>query len=249
MEIVDAIRIGVDAAQQVVRGHDYAVELTERVYRLFGADGGAGLTRWRVAEERVTGLEMMVLSAMGAAQLTPTQVRAAEVAVPDHPAFPMMLQGRWVQRLSDVVDLPRFWDTEVYHALHGHSDGRFPAAVVLGRSEASLLFLGIHRHARDLDDDEMACLVALTEPLRAALAFRQALDAATRRLGTLPGAPFTAGEAEVIVLVSKGWTTDRIARRLRVSQTVVKRRLASARDRVGAVSRSELVAYWAQHDR
>ena len=48
------------------------------------------------------------------------------------------------------------------------------------------------------------------------------------------------------MLVAQGWTTERIARRLGVSPTAVKNRLASARDRVGATSRTELVAWWAR---
>ncbi len=249
MRLHDAVRIGVDAAHEVVRGTDYAAELTERVYRVFGADAGAGVTRWDVVDGRVTGMGSMVLSVTGAARLTPEQLAAAVLAATRHPSFASMVAGRTHERLSDVVDLRRFWHTQVYQDLHGHSEGRFPTAVVLARSASSLTFLGVHRQVRDLDDDELACLTALAEPLRSALAFRDAMDRAASVLGVPPpesGGPFTRREAEVIVLVSRGWTTERIARRLGISPTAVKNRLASARDRVGAATRSELVARWAQ---
>jgi DNA-binding CsgD family transcriptional regulator len=252
MELHDAVRIGVDAAHQVVRGEDYSAELTERVFRVFGADGGAGVMQWRVAGGRVVGIGSARLSASGVAPLTPPMLAAAGAAADRHPTFAAMIRGRTHERLSDVVQLERFWDTDVYESLHGHSEGRFPAAVLLARSPGSLTFLGIHRQVRDLDDDELACFTALAEPLRAALAFRDAMDRAVARLGQAPGGtdgPFTSREAEVIVLVSRGWTTERIARRLGVSPTAVKNRLASARDRVGAASRSELVARWAQEAR
>ncbi len=249
MHLDDAVRIGVDAAHEVIHGTDYAAELTERVFRVFRADAGAGVTRWQVADGQVVGLGSMVLSATGAARLPPVPVAAAVVAATRHPSFAAMLRGRTQERLSDAVDLPRFWDTQVYRDLHGHSEGRYPTAVVLARGPSSLTFLGLHRQVRDLNDDELTCLAALAEPLRAALAFRDAMDRAAALLGTPPpdvGGPFTRREAEVIVLVSRGWTTERIARRLGISPTAVKNRLASARDRVGAATRSELVARWAQ---
>lgn len=248
MRLADAVVLGIDAARSVVHGEPYAPELTDAVYRVFGADAGAGVTQWRVHEGRAVALSSLVLSLDEAPRLTADQVAAAEAAASHHPSFAMMLAGRTGLRLSDAVDLERFWDTEVYQAMHGHCEGRYPSAVLLHRSPTSLLFLGVHRQVRDLDDDELACLVALAEPLSAALGFRAALERATARLGEVPGSggPFSPREAEVIVLVSRGWTTERIARRLGVSPTAVKNRLASARDRVGAASRAELVARWAR---
>ncbi len=281
MELHDAVRIGVDAAHDVVRGRDFAPELADRVYRVFHADAGAAVMRWHVADGRTTGIDRLTMT--GGASMTPVQVTRAEHGARRHPTFAAMIRGRSVERLSDSLDLERFWDTDVFRAVHGHSEGRYPAAVVLGRTASSLTFLGVQRQVRDLDDDEVACLEALAEPLRAALAFRVAMDRAVCRLGPpsetaghVPtagpppdasngrsggpsretsgtpqhtGGPFTAREAEVIVLVSRGWTTERIARRLAISPTAVKNRLATARDRVGAATRSELVACWVRDDR
>jgi DNA-binding CsgD family transcriptional regulator len=279
MRLQDAVRIGVDAAYDAVHGRDFAPELADRVFRVFGADAGSGVIQWRVADGRTSGIDWLTMT--GGACLTPEQIADAQDAARHHPSFAAMIRGRTFERLSDSVDLERFWDTDVYRALHGHSEGRYPAAVVLGRTPSSLTFLGVHRQVRDLDEDEVACLVALAEPLRAALAFRVAMDRAVCRLGLTPehagtpeqagqgtangaprvapggpaappkpaGGPFTAREAEVIVLVSRGWTTERIARRLGISPTAVKNRLATARDRVGAATRSELVACWVRDDR
>lgn len=298
MKLHEAVRIGVDAAHDVVHGREFAPEVADRVHRVFDADAGAAVVRWHVAGGRLAGIDR--LSMTGGACLTPEQVTLAEDGARRHPTFAAMLRGRTLERLSDTLDLERFWDTDVFRAVHGHSEGRYPAAVVLGRTPSSLTFLGVHRQVRDLDDDEVACLAALAEPLRAALAFRVAMDRAACRLGltTSPsaggvtadagadgadhgassdasrgptrgpssdaahdpaggrsgttepsGVLFTAREAEVIVLVSRGWTTERIARRLGISPTAVKNRLATARDRVGAATRSELVACWVRDDR
>jgi DNA-binding CsgD family transcriptional regulator len=155
-------------------------------------------------------------------------------------------------RVSDTTDLRRFWRTDVYSVMHGHSEGRFPTALTLDRNSRSVLFVGIHRQVRDLDDTELECLAELGRPIRAALEFRRTLDRAIARLGDVPGedaGPFSPGEAEVIALVSLGWTTTRIARRLGLSESGVRHRLASARDRIGAGSRAELVSRWAQLQR
>ena len=247
MQFADALRVGVNAARQVARGDDYAQELAERAYEVFSADG-AGITQWRVTGTRVGDLESMTFSSAGVARLTPDQVAVAVAAAPRHPSFTTMLTSTAPgHRLSDIVPLERFWDSEVYAAMHAHSDARYPAAVVLHRSATTLTFLGIHRQVRDLDESEFECLAARGGPLRGALTFREALDRAVSLLGETPNGPFTAAEAHAIVLVSRGWTTKRIARQLGVSESAVKHRLASARDRVGAASRTELVARWASN--
>lgn len=245
----DAVRIGIDAARCVVRGDPYEHELVERVQRVFQADSGAGLTRWAVVGGEVGRMESLVLSVAGAARLTHAQIATAESLVGRHPSFGAMLRGRDELRLSDAVDLRRFWASDVYAALHGHSDGRYPSALVLRRGSGSLLFLGIHRQVRDLTDAELAALAELGRPLRAALAFRASLDRAIAQLADVPDAldgPFTPPEAEVIALVSRGWTTARIAHTLGLSESGVRYRVRSARDRIGAGNRSELIARWAR---
>lgn len=247
MKLSDAVRIGVDAAWQIARGQDYAQELAERVDQAFCSDAGTGVCRWTLSTSGISASMMLGLSRVSA--ITPAQIAVAESVAGRHPSYRAMLAGPAVQRVSDVVEMPRFWDSDVYAAMHAHTEGRYPAALTLHRAPTTLLFLGVHRQGGDLDDDELACLAALGEPVRAALAFRATLDDAIAHLGDSPGGsdgPFTRREAEAILLASRGWTTRRIARQLGISDSAVKLRLSSARDRVGAASRTELVARWAR---
>jgi DNA-binding NarL/FixJ family response regulator len=48
-------------------------------------------------------------------------------------------------------------------------------------------------------------------------------------------------EVELVSLVGRGWTDERIARALGISRTTVQRRLRSASNKVGAYSRVTLV--------
>ncbi|WP_146927648.1 helix-turn-helix transcriptional regulator [Cellulomonas xylanilytica] len=250
MKLADALRIGVDSARQVAAGLDYAQELADRVNLAFGADAGAGFCEWSTVGTYRT--RALVLASSRPPPWTDTQMATAEAMTARHPSMTGLLRGSVVQRVSDVTDLPRFWESDVYAAMHAPLEARYPAAVVLHRTHSTLTFLAVQRQVRDLDDDELTCLDALGAPLRAAFDFRTALDAAVERLGEapeMPNGPFTRREAEVIVMVARGWTTTRISRRLGIGESAVKHRLVSARDRVGAATRAELVARWAQGGR
>lgn len=247
MKMDDALRIGVDVAWQVARGQDYAQELTERVDRALSSDAGTGLCLWSTTPTGLSGSVMLGVSRLFT--LTPAQVAEAESVAGRHPSFRTLLRNRLVHRVSDVAEMEPFWDSDIYQAMHSHTEGRYPAALALQRTPTTLLFLGVHRQCGDLTDDELACLAALGEPVRAALTFRAALDSAIARLGERyeeGSTPFTPREAEVIALAGRGWTTTRMARHLGISESAVKHRLAAARDRVGAASRIELAARWAR---
>ena len=250
MRLEAALRLGVDAARAAARGEPYGEELTVRANALFAADAGACLTRWDATASGMVGVGL----ATAGATMTPAQLAAAQAAAPRHPAIGLLL-GRsapTVHRVSETVRPEEFWDTEVWAAMHGHSGSRYPAALVLLRTPATLVFLAIDRQDRDLDADELAGLAALGEPLRAALAFREALDRACTRLAAAsddpvgPDGPFSAREAEVVALVAQGWTDARIGRWLGLSESGVRHRLSSARDRVRATNRAELVARWSE---
>lgn len=249
MRLDDALLIGVEAARRAARGDPYEQELTEAVHRTFAADSGVGLSLWRLSGGPVGGIAGEVVASCGSPEMTPAQIAAAEAAARYHPQIGGLLTGPLdrVLRVSDVVPLDRFWDTEVYAAMHAHTDGRYPAAAVLLRTTDTLVFLGVHRQGRDLSETEMEHLVALAEPLQTALAFRAALERAVHRLQSAPAGPdgpFTRREAEAVALVARGWTNERIARRLGISESGVRQRLASARERVSAANRAQLAARW-----
>ncbi len=251
MRLDDAVRTGITAARAAVLGQSYEDELTESVFRQFSADAGACLVRWDVTPSGVRGSG---LSTCGVEPLDGDQVVRAQAAAPAHPGIGRMLDpgAPSVTRVSDLVDLEPFWDSEVYEAMHGHSGSRFTAGLVLQRTPGTLVFLGVDRQCRDLEDDEVEGLTLLGEPLRAALELRDVLDRAAAVLAEAAAdrdVTFSPRECDVLTLVTRGWTSAHIGRVLGISESAVKKRLESARDRVGVSSRAELVALWAKAGR
>jgi len=110
----DALRVGIDAARSVVRGEPFEQELTERVCRVFQADAGAGITQWRRSGATVDHIERLVMSGCGLPRLSTDQLALVERAAALHPSFPPMVRGWNELRVSDSVDLRRFWRTDVY---------------------------------------------------------------------------------------------------------------------------------------
>jgi DNA-binding NarL/FixJ family response regulator len=116
-----------------------------------------------------------------------------------------------------------------------------------------IVLLGMHRRRRDFDDADMDALSLLHEPLASALAFRRALDTAvarlTRRLAAdsvRAGVRLTRREGDVLALVARGWTNQRIARRLSITERTVRKHLECAREKIGACNRAEAAAWWAR---
>jgi DNA-binding CsgD family transcriptional regulator len=72
-------------------------------------------------------------------------------------------------------------------------------------------------------------------------------EEAERVLGGHPASPeMSAGESELVKLVAAGASAPEIARSLGISVRSAERRLAELRDRFGAGSSAELVAYLAR---
>lgn len=250
MRLDDVLHIGIDAATAAARGDPYEEELAEAVSRRFAADGCAGLVTWHMAGRAVQGVRSVVVSSSAAtAALSPERVVAAVDAFACHPQLEDLLTGplHVVHRTSDRVPIRQFWESSVYELMHADYGGRYPAATVLLRTPTTLQLLGVQRQGGDLSETDSEGLAALARPLGAALAFRDALDQAVTRLeGHPPGpdGPFTRREAETIALVACGWTNARIAHRLGISESGVRQRLATARERVAASNRTELAARW-----
>ncbi|SCL33695.1 regulatory protein, luxR family [Micromonospora rhizosphaerae] len=245
------LRASMDAARLVAAGHDYVEPFIAAVGRAIDADAGAGFTRWSLAEGEVATVTVTVWDA---APLPQHYIDAARAVASRHPCFLDLRSGRgWAQRVSDHVDLPRFWHTETYHWMHSWTDGRYPAGLHLGARPDQVVFLGVHRRHRDFEADEMAALSLVREPLASALAFRRELDAAAARLvgpeSTNGGGDtdrLTPRERDVLALVAQGWTNQRIGRRLGITERTVRKHLECGRDKIGASSRAEAAAWWAR---
>jgi DNA-binding CsgD family transcriptional regulator len=110
--------------------------------------------------------------------------------------------------------------------MHGHNNGRFPASLNLRCRPESVLFLGLHRARQDFSNEDMEVLGVLHGPLAPALSFRHEWEKATRRLEQLPRtAPdrLTPREAQVLALVSRGWTNRHIGHVLGITERTVRK--------------------------
>jgi DNA-binding CsgD family transcriptional regulator len=236
-----AVELGIATARAVAAGEPFEAFLVDAVRHLIQADAGVGLSRW----DKDDGVAQL-LAVAGAPPPTSDDLAVQAAIAHEHPSFqPDALP--FTHRVSERVPrMAEFWSSDVFAAMHRHANGLYPASVPLMLTRGSLVHLGVHRQVRDFTDDEMAALEACARPIRAAIAFRAALDEAIAGLPARPDvdARFTAKEVDVLVLVAAGWTDHHIARRLGISESTVRQRLTTARERVGAVNRTHLVVRW-----
>jgi DNA-binding CsgD family transcriptional regulator len=158
---------------------------------------------------------------------------------------------RWfdapTSRLSDLVDLRRFWETDMWRRFHGYVNGRYQSAANLGCHGGTAAFLVVQRANRDFCDDDLEVLDLIREPLLQARAFQAAWDAATAKVRHTVGAPeavLTAREDQVVGLVALGWTNARIGRHLQISERTVRKHLENVNDKLGTANRAAAVSRW-----
>ncbi|QGN57393.1 LuxR C-terminal-related transcriptional regulator [Nostocoides sp. HKS02] len=239
------MRLSVEAAHLAVRGQPYGEFLADCVHRELRADAGAGLTVWAAGAD---GTDHVTVDVAGQDPVEGRYLERAKAVVAEHPSFSAGMPERATHRVSDLTPMGPFWDSEPYEAMHGFCGGRYPAALTLLATPTTLVFLGIHRSRHDFSDEDMRRLDLVRQPLAGALTFRNQLDHAAHQLQqALPATvTFTDREAEVLALVARGWTDRRIARRLGITDRTVRKRLATARERVGAHSRAHAAALWSR---
>jgi len=241
----DLVRLSLEAAHLAVRGRPFGELLAQGVHRHLRADAGAGLTTWALCAE---GGDRVTVDTAGQDPVGAYYLERAKAAVSQHPSFSKGLPQLLTHRVSDLTPMGPFWDSEPYEAMHGFCGGRYPAAVTLLATPTALVFLGVHRSRQDFSDEDMRRLDLVRQPLAGALAFRHQLDVAARQLQTMlpTTTTFTDREAEVLALVAQGWTDQHIAHRLGITERAVRKRLATARERVGAHSRAHAAAVWSR---
>src|SRR3954451_304254 len=171
--------LAVEAATMVARGQDEVFDLlAEGTYELFGADGGVGVT---YLTQEGDDLDIR-LSVGGVPPLGRAWMERAKELAPQAPSILALRLGgvREPVRVSDVIELRRFWGTEEFAHLHGVHQGRYPLGAAFVYQPDELAFIGLHRIKRDFDDDEVAELRQLQRVLAEAFAFRRMLDEAVR---------------------------------------------------------------------
>lgn len=125
--------------------------------------------------------------------------------------------------------------------MHGPEGGRYPAGAALLVTPESVVFLGVQRRRRDFSEVEMAELTRVQHLLHHALALRTALDGmVVAPWGYRP----TPREADVLSLMLRGWTNQRIARGLGISERTVRKHLSAVYEKVGTSGRAATAAWW-----
>jgi len=251
--------LAVDAAMMVVRGQDEVFDLVAHgVYELFGADGGVGFCRCGTDD---AGAPQIRLHVAGAPPLDAAWMERTRELMPRTPSIVAFrtVGDRDPLRVSDIIELRRFWETEEFAHLHGVHGGRYPMGAAFIYRPDEVAFIGLHRIKRDFDDDDLADLGHLQRILAQAFAFRHNLDDAVRDM-TLQAArrapaltwlgPMieeylpTRREAEVLALVADGWTNQQIATRLGISERTVRKHLSAVYERAGLTSRAAAAGWW-----
>jgi DNA-binding CsgD family transcriptional regulator len=248
----DVLHLGSSCGDFMVRGLNYERYLADSAFRVLEADAGVGYAVWCLPDPRDNYRQPVQMFAAGAPDPTPAQVAGLMAAMPDHP---LGKGRRWLgwkcKRISELVRLPAFWETSQWTDVHGFygTQGRYPTAVQFGRHSGRIAYLGLHRERNDYSDDDMPLLELLSDMLRPALAFRSAMDAATRRLRMLNGSDdpqraLTQRESEVLTLVARGWTSVHIGAVFGITERTVRKHLANANEKLGVSSRAAAAAAW-----
>ena len=251
----EMLRLSLECARLAVRGDDYEEVLVGGAERILRADAGAGLTTWFLNHsdggDPVDSIRVVV---SGIPPLSDEAVERARSVVAEHP---VLNRADWfdqpTHRVSDLVSLPRFWDTNVWRCMHGMADGRgrFPASVNFGVHAGKAVFLGVHRTHSDFSDTDMETLDSLREPLTSALAFRAAWNHTAVRLGRQFALPddrqFTRREGEVLALVARGWTNGRIGHMLGITERTVRRHLENVYAKIGVSNRAAATTEWLKY--
>jgi DNA-binding CsgD family transcriptional regulator len=238
-------RVSIDCALKVVRGDSIEQDVADAAVRLVGADAGFGFTEMPLNPVSV---HTVRLTFSGAEPMPQRSLVGAITRLSKHPTLGRADPGGGsANRLSDYVDLHRFWDTDLWWYFHGHVNGRYGATVSFGIHNGTAMFVGGQRMHTDFDSDDLAVLDAAREPLTSALAFRAALDRAADQLAQhVQGrdSRLTAREADVVSLVSRGWTNQHIGRTLGITERTVRKHLSNAFEKLHVSSRAAAAATW-----
>lgn len=244
------VSLSLRCARVAIAGEAYQQVLADGVAPILRTDGGAGVVSWAGPIRHPAGpVDVVMMS--GGPSMTGGQKAAGMASFSRHPSFDAGWRSGPVHRVSDLTALPEFWQTDVWACCHGLTDGRYPAAAILMSTAEATVFLGVHRTGRDFDDEDMAILDLVREPLGPALAFRaawqNAIDRCRADVREPVGGPLTTREEQILGLVALGWTSARIGRHLRIAERTVRQHLANVNDKLGTANRTAAVDRWRAH--
>jgi DNA-binding CsgD family transcriptional regulator len=167
-----------------------------------------------------------------------------------HPYFAHLLSNSpSTSRLTDVVDLERFEQTELYQALLRPRGSRYQTAMPLVQAPGQLLLLSVWREDRDFSDTEIESLERFRAVLAAGLGFRRAvesLEVIAARLDSehLSSDRLTRRQQQVAALVELGLTNRQIGIRLGLTERTVRKHIADLFQKLGCGSRTLIAVRW-----
>lgn len=259
MDEAGALELAIDTAHQIAAGEFDEQGFADQLLRVFDADAGVGFTVWMPHDHVIPHL---VTS--GCAPMPYERIARAASFADSHPGFVGMRRVGTSEgvRMSNEVSLRRFWGTDSWEAMHGHSDGRYPVSALLFEDPHMVVFIGLHRRDRDFTDEELVWLTRAQQPIATAYRYRAAVDRAVARLFDLSDeedepdgesgrqrvreAP-TRREAQVLALMAAGWTNIQIAARLNIAERTVRKHLSAVYEKAHVPGRAAAATWWTQH--
>ena len=249
-------RFSVDIAHRIARDEPFAEDLTTGLARLLDADAGVGLNCCPSSPS-----DTWTATVAGAPRLSAEDIDRRRAVTPLHPGFSAFNRVRTgaAVRISDVVDLRRFWTTRTYDVMHAREGGRYPAGAVVLAEPELLIMIGLQRSHRDFSEAEMADLTRIQQVLAAAFTFRHRLDEMVKSLSTGSAAGQAEGrwtpptdadyaptrrEAEILTLAAAGWTNRRIAHRLGITERTVRKHLTNVYEKSATFNRAAAAVWW-----
>ena len=146
------LRLSLDCARLAVRGDDFAPALAAAGDSILRADAAAAFVTVPIGDG-VSGIRPRVVVSGG----PPVNDIYISDVIELAPRHPHTGRRRWFDapttRLSDLVDLRSFWETDMWLRLHGYVNGRYQSAANLGCYGGTAAFLVVQRAKHDFSDD------------------------------------------------------------------------------------------------
>ena len=258
MNLAATLQFAVDVARAIARDQFDEQAFAEQLSILFDADGGVGVTTMRhTLPEPQIGVVVG-----GGPPCSEALAREAGSLAMRHPGIVAQQRVGTARavRVSDEVDIERFWTTKTWRVMHNPWSGRYSLGATLYSGRDAVVFVGLNRARRDFSDEEVLALSRLQRPVSAAFRYQRSVQKALDQLASLTESPSadrigrppvdgireapTPREAEVLTLMAAGWTNDQIASRLFITERTVRKHLSSVYEKAGLAGRAAAAAWW-----
>lgn len=194
----------------------------------------------------------------GAPPITTAESAEWRRLIGTHPYFLHVVTGPpHASRLTDVVDLRRFEQSEVYRRLLHPRGSRYQVGLPLERSPQRMVLLSLWRDQSDFTDAELADLEQFRTALAAAFVYRAAIaslqarasaaaDGSSTSASRSDAAParLTPRQRQVAALVELGLTNAQIGARLGLTERTVRKHVGDLFAALKCDSRTLIAVRW-----